>query len=476
VTTTRTRPRRLPEGFVARIRPDLLRNTGDLLVGGSPLRAMRLTPAAQACVDGDRVVVRDAASEEVAARLLAGNLAHPEVDGTHVDAEELTVVIPVRDRAEQLDRCLAVLSSLACVVVDDASRDRAAIEEVASRHGATLLPLDHNLGPAGARNAGLALVRTPYVAFVDSDVEVPDAELLGLAAHLADSDVALVGPQVRGVSRAPRPRWFERYDVAASSLDLGGVGAQVGPGAQVAWLPSACLVGRASAIRAVGGFDGDRRVGEDVDLVWRLVRTGAVVRYDPSRVALHDTRGSLRGWLGRKFVYGTGGAALARTHGDWTAPAILSPTTAVAGAAVLARRWWSLPVAAAAVLVNARRLGDRLPSAPQRGVPLPVDVAVRGVGWAVRQEAALLLRHWWPATVAAALVSRRVRRMAVTALVVDAAVALAERRGTTVPILLAGRRLDDLSYGSGLWVGVIRARSARCLVPRRGVALGTTHR
>jgi GT2 family glycosyltransferase len=74
------------------------------------------------------------------------------------------------------------------------------------------------------------------------------------------------------------------------------------------------------------------RVGEDVDLVWRLVRAGSVVRYDPTRVTRHDTRSSVRGWLGRKFVYGTGGAPLARRHGDWTAPAVLS-TTIVIGAA-----------------------------------------------------------------------------------------------------------------------------------------------
>ena len=34
---------------------------------------------------------------------------------------DVTVVVPVRDRPEQLDRCLAALAPLAVTVVDDAS-------------------------------------------------------------------------------------------------------------------------------------------------------------------------------------------------------------------------------------------------------------------------------------------------------------------------------------------------------------------
>jgi len=33
---------------------------------------------------------------------------------------------------------------------------------------------------------------------------------------------------------------------------------------------------------------------------------------------------------------------------------------------------------------------------------------------------------------------------------------------------LVCRRLDDLSYGAGLWAGAIRGRSVTCLLPRRG--------
>src|SRR3546814_1587893 len=90
-----------------------------------------------------------------------------------------------------------------------------------------------NLGPAGARNAGLAKVSTPLVAFVDSDVTVTPDALLSLAKHFTDPKVALVGPRIIGTVHTDHPRWFERYDAARSSLTLGSVPGSVRPGAAV---------------------------------------------------------------------------------------------------------------------------------------------------------------------------------------------------------------------------------------------------
>jgi hypothetical protein len=67
--------------------------------------------------------------------------------------------------------------------------------------------------------------------------------------------------------------------------------------------------------------------------------------------------------------------------------------------------------------------------------------------------------------------SRHVRRALLTALAVDTAVMLAERHSFPEPLgtltTFAGRRLDDLAYGAGLWWGAIRARSPRALMPCR---------
>ena len=465
----------LPLGFTVELDPGVIRlDSGRLLVGGSPLTAMRLSAAARALLPGGRLVVADPASARVADRLLATNLAQPVLAGTDraredLSPDDLTVVVPVRDRAAQLDRCLAALHPLRVVVVDDASLDPAAVAAVAERHGARVVALATNVGPAGARNAGLARVATPAVAFVDSDVEARAEDLLALGRHLADPAVALVGPRVAGhVRREGRPRWFERYDAAASSLSLGRTPYAVRPGAGVAWLPSACLVGRTASLG--GGFETDLRVGEDVDLVWRLVAAGHRVRYEPAVTVRHDVRPTVKDWLGRKVLYGSGGALLARRHGDHAAPAVLSPTLAVAGAAILLRRRWSAPVAAAALVHAGNAVARVLPGdVPARDrAQVAAVLATRGVGWAVRQEASLLLRHWWPATLLALPVPA-VRRAVATALVVDTAVALtaAHDDDLDLPALALGRRLDDGAYGLGLWLGAIKGRSVAALRPRR---------
>lgn len=458
----------LPTGFRVRLREDLLRaGGGNLLVGGSPARVVRLSHRARALLTEQVMTVEDPATAGLARRLLDGNLAAPVLDDIEVPLADITVVVPVRDRPEQLERCLAALVPLQVVVVDDASHDWQAIAQVAHRHGAHLVPLSQNVGPAGARNVGLRHVRTALVAFVDSDVTIDAAALRDLARHCADPAVALVGPRVIGVTQSVRPRWFEKYDAIASSLDLGTVGSQVRPGAEVGWLPSACLVGRTADLQAPGisGFEDNWRVAEDVDLVWRLIDAGRVVRYDPTVEAHHDIRPSVWTWLGRKFVYGTGGADLAARHGDKVAPAVLSIPMAIGAAAVLQCRWWSAPVAAAVVAGTARSLAPRLP-AEQGSSRVATRLAARGMGWAIRQESGLLLRHWWPPAALALPFSRALRRALLTAVLVDLLVFMRERRGVGVLTAVVARRLDDLAYGSGLWWGVVRRRSLRSVAIR----------
>jgi hypothetical protein len=75
-------------------------------------------------------------------------------------------------------------------------------------------------------------------------------------------------------------------------------------------------------------------------------------------------------------------------------------------------------------------------------------------------------RHHWPLAVVAALVSRRARRLVAGVAVVDALDGWwPHRREIDLPTFAAGRRLEDLAYGAGLWSGALRARSAAALLP-----------
>ncbi|MGJ3558289.1 hypothetical protein ACR6C2_02185 [Streptomyces sp. INA 01156] len=193
----------------------------------------------------------------------------------------------------------------------------------------------------------------------------------------------------------------------------------------MSWVPSACVVARVDAL--ADGFDARLRVGEDVDLCWRLARGGLRVRYEPAVEAAHDHRVTLRDWFLRKAQYGTGAHPLAERHPRNVAPAVLAPWSAALVLALAAQRRWSLPVAAGLSAVAAVRIGHTL-----RGTGQPVRHAARltgaGAVSAVAQGSALLTRHWWPLTVLGCLASSRVRRATAVAAVLD--VALEHRHGT----------------------------------------------
>lgn len=456
---------RLPDGFVVRLnRHTRVIDDGAVLVGGSPTRISRLKPLARRAIRGRFITVTDASSRALADHLLATGMADPVVDELPAaDLALATVVIPVRDRPRQLDRLLAALGgALRAIVVDDDSIDRPAVAAVAARHGAELLPLAENVGPAGARNAGLARVTTPFVVFIDSDVVVEPAAIETMLRHFADPELAMVAPRVLGLE-SDRPNWITRYEDARSSLDLGSDSSIVRPRSPVTWVSSTCLVARVDALGS--GFDASMRVGEDVDLVWRLVDEGRRVRFEPAASVRHEHRSTLRAWMARKAFYGTGAHPLAVRHPDDIAPVVLAPWGAGLLVALMAQRRWSLPVAGVIAGATIARIGRRAV-----GVRHPYRLAGRLTGYgaiaAVTQGFALLLRHWWPLAAIGCLLSRRVRRAVLVATLADTVIEYWRTKPELDPVRFAvARRLDDAAYGAGVWWSAIRARSPKALLP-----------
>lgn len=492
---------RLPPGFVVRLSGDtLVCGGGATLLGGSGGALLRLRPRARAVLDGDRVVVGGPDSAALARLLLDRGLADPVWEGAARDdaadpgvadrraGTDVTVVVPVRDRPEQLARLLAALPrGVPVLVVDDGSRDPAAVAAVVRAAGAGLVVHEVNRGPAAARNTGLARAGTAYVAFVDSDVVPDPGWLAALRRHLEDPAVAAVGPRVRGlggpadvtVGAGPGGRpgrsagWVERYEAARSSLDLGPSPAAVRPHGRVAYLPSATLLVRREAWAGLGSFDEGLRVAEDVDAVWRACGDGWRVRYEPEAVVRHDHRTATSAWLRRRAFYGSGAALLAERHGSAVAPMVLTPWTTALTLAALAQRRWSLPalalVAAAGVGSTARRLGDA-----DHPVRTAATVHLVGAVATAHQTAGSLTRHHWPLALGAALVSRRARRAWVVAAVAQGLLDHRRVRPDLDPVrYVVALRLDDLAYGAGVWSGALRARSPRALLPRwRGPGVG----
>jgi mycofactocin system glycosyltransferase len=461
----------LPDGFAVRLATTTrARDGGRTLFGGSPARILYLRPRGARLLADGTLTVSDAGTARLARLLLDRGLADPLADATGAagptpyDACDVSAVVPVRDRPDQLARLLATLPpELTVVVVDDGSADPRATLRVARIHGARLLRHPVSRGPAAARNTGLRAVGTPLVAFLDSDVVPRPGWLDPLLDLFRDPAVGIAAPRIAGLDEQARGGAIARYEAARSSLDLGPQPGLVAPRGRVPYLPSACLVGRTIAFGA--GFDEAMHVGEDVDLVWRTVAAGWRVRYQPASVVDHEHRTRTRAWLARKAFYGTSAAPLALRHGDAVAPVVVSPWTAAVAVVLLGQRRWSVPVAGAIAVGATGRLSRKLRHSP-RPLVAAARLAPYGVVSALWQSGAAATRHWWPVALPAAVASRRVRRAVLAVAVLDG---LADWRRTKPDLdparYLVLRRLDDLAYGAGLWRGALRHRTTAPLRP-----------
>ncbi len=441
----------------------------EILVGGRPIRVLRLRPAGARRVDAwtrGEPIGRSPGERALARRLLDAGIAHPRPPaGAGPTIAEVTVVIPVRDRSGGLADTLAALGPVgAVVVVDDGSQ----IPVSPAAGGTTVLRHETPKGPAAARNAGWRAATTPLVAFIDADCVPAPGWLTTLLPHFADEAVGAAAPRI---TTRPAPETAEAlgaYEQRRSPLDLGAGEAPVRPGSAVPYVPTAALVVRRQAMADARGFDEDLHYGEDVDLVWRLDRMGWRVRYQPSATVAHPPRSDLGAWAAQRYEYGRSASRLAARHGRAVAPAAMNAWTAAAWGLAAA----GYPVAGAGVVAVstaalARRAGrDRATARALMGLALAGNIrAGEGLATAVR-------RAWLPPAAALAYVMARRLRAPAPAWALGAALLVpplaewvSERPGLGPVPWSALRLADDLAYQTGVWAGVIETRSAVALLP-----------
>jgi glycosyltransferase involved in cell wall biosynthesis len=127
----------------------------------------------------------------------------------------VSIIIPTRNRAAILARCLAVLPAGTCglepsevIVVDDCSNDGTskAVDQFCSATGwrVRYLRQDHPLGANAARNAALKVAQGKIIVFIDDDVLVTEGWLCRLLAGLSEQCPVVSGP-VRLTTDGPIP-------------------------------------------------------------------------------------------------------------------------------------------------------------------------------------------------------------------------------------------------------------------------------
>ena len=211
----------------------------------------------------------------------------------------VTFVIPVKNDARRLRRCLATIrmneypsDRVEIIVGDNGSQDDSA--SVAREAGATVLDLP-GCSVGEIRNRVADAASGDILAFVDADHEIAPDWIRCAASTLAAPDVAVVG----ALCEAPRNgTWVqETYDLMRRRPE--GV-------RSVEWLGSGNMAVWRSRFATVGGFDTRLHTCEDVDLCRRLRSAGHRIMHDSRLRNVHlgdpSTLGELfRGelWRGR---------------------------------------------------------------------------------------------------------------------------------------------------------------------------------
>lgn len=216
---------------------------------------------------------------------------------------DVTVIVPVWNRRELLERLLAGLraqtqAAAAVLVVDDGSRDGSA--ELAESWGANAIRMDAHGGFAKAVNRGIRESHTSLVAIVNNDVELAPDWLRTMSSALDPGDWFAAGRILQAGDRT-------RIDATYDAMCRGGTAWRVGHGCpdgpgfrmahEIGFPPFTAAIFRAELFARVGLLD-ERFESylEDVDFGLRCAFAGCTGRYVPDAVAWHAGSATLGRW------------------------------------------------------------------------------------------------------------------------------------------------------------------------------------
>lgn len=217
---------------------------------------------------------------------------------------DVTVVIPVWNRADLLSRLLDSLSNqtlapLEVVVIDDASTDDA--PDVAARWGARVIRQTFRLGFAASVNRGITEARTDWIAVLNSDIELAPDWLAKLVESADTRDAWFASGQIRMTNDR------ERLDGAWDLIARSGCAWRAGHGSritadferprEISLVSATATLYKKALFKIAGDFsEVYESYMEDVDLSLRVAAMGMRGIYVPDAVCWHEGSGSAGKW------------------------------------------------------------------------------------------------------------------------------------------------------------------------------------
>jgi glycosyltransferase involved in cell wall biosynthesis len=236
---------------------------------------------------------------------------------------DVSIIVPTRDRPDALARCLAALSAqrdldaLEIIVVDDGSAEVERLAKVVQRFTAARLLRTTGVGPAAARNVGVAASTGQFVCFTDDDCEPASDWAARLVESLVTGADATGGQTVNGL---PDDVFVEASELIVRELQdstlrrLGGHGV---------FIPTNNLASRREVLHQHPFDEGySRPAGEDRAWCASVAGVGLQLRLEPRAVVVHRPALGWRQYWRQHVRYGHGAFrfAMRRPNRAWREP------------------------------------------------------------------------------------------------------------------------------------------------------------
>ena len=230
----------------------------------------------------------------------------------------ISVVIPALNEEARIAKCLQVLKAQTkqpreIIVVDGGSTDKTV--SIAESFDVQVLqnPKRH---AAAARNIGIQAAKGEIIAFTDADC-IPAADWVEqIERAFLDSQLEGLGGKVTAAPPENDVEAFWSKLALEIIMSFGDEGYTV----QAQTLNDAFITANAAysadLLHRIGGFDEwFANNAEDVDLAWRALRTGAVLRYVPAVCVLAHGVTTLKDIRRKSYRNGVSSSKLQKRYG-----------------------------------------------------------------------------------------------------------------------------------------------------------------
>lgn len=257
----------------------------------------------------------------------------------------VSIVVPTFDRPDQLRECLLSLiaqeSSRACeVIVVDNNPSSGLTPYVVSSFPSVKLVSEWRQGASYARNAGINASSGQICVFIDDDAVAPPFWLERLLGPFSRESVVAVTGNVfpyelntsaaklfEGYANGGFNRGFKRWQADPAWLRSFRIGAAktwlIGGSGNAAFRVVSLRDPEIGAFREFLGAGMPSGGSEDNYLLYRLIKAGGTVAYEPSAFVWHKHRADVNGLRHQLFNYSKGFVAYHATtlvmDGDWRA-------------------------------------------------------------------------------------------------------------------------------------------------------------